>query len=316
MLALLKEVSRSFYLSIRFLPKPMRGGVAVGYLLARATDTVADASREDGLKRVRLLERMRDVVAGESDDALDADLLESVGDVDHGGERKLMEQWQTVMRWMRLLPKNEQACVRRVIRTIVAGQISDVRCFEIDAVGDSITSLPDREALNAYTYSVAGCVGRFWTDIAVASLGVKSMGHDPETQCEIGERFGQGLQMINILRDLPKDSALGRCYLPLDWQKTAGVSAVDLPGELWKKADGWRELCGDWLAAGREYAAGMRGVRLRFTAMLPALLAEATLAKLRDATWSEMEAGVKVSRREVKTLAGRALWFAIFGRRG
>ena len=40
---LLSAVSRSFYLSMRFLPRETRPGVAVGYLLARATDTVADA---------------------------------------------------------------------------------------------------------------------------------------------------------------------------------------------------------------------------------------------------------------------------------
>lgn len=315
MLALLKAVSRSFYLSIRFLPKPMRGGVAVGYLLARATDTVADASSADAGTRVRLLERMRDVVVGGNDAALAAELTDSVKDVDHGGERKLLEQWETVMRWMRSLHKDEQACVRRVIQTIVEGQVSDVQRFEIDAVGGSITCLPDREALDAYTYSVAGCVGRFWTEIAVAALGERSMGRVPEKQSEIGERFGQGLQVINILRDLAKDRVLGRCYLPLDWQETVGVSMVDSPSGLWEKVDVWRELCGEWLAAGRDYAAGMRGVRLRFTAMIPALLAEATLAKLQDATWREMEAGVKVSRREVKAMAWQALWFAIFGRR-
>ncbi len=315
MLPLLKEVSRSFYLSIRFLPKPMRGGVAVGYLLARATDTVADASKEDPLARVRLLERMKDVVDGSEDVGLVAYLMDSATKVDHAGERKLLVHWDPVMQWMRSLPDDEQACVQRVIRTIVVGQISDVQRFEIDAKEDSITSLPDREALNAYTYSVAGCVGRFWTEIAVASLGERAMGPRYDTQRGIGERFGQGLQMINILRDLPKDRALGRCYLPLEWQEGVDVSIVDSPAELWRKADVWRELCGEWVAAGREYAAGMRGVRLRFTAMLPALLADATLAKLRDATWSELESGVKVTRREVKAMAGKALWFAIFGRR-
>src|SRR4051812_35966627 len=45
MLALLRGVSRSFYLSIRVLPKPLRGPVAIGYLLARAADTLADTGR-------------------------------------------------------------------------------------------------------------------------------------------------------------------------------------------------------------------------------------------------------------------------------
>src|SRR4051812_28226914 len=42
--ALLRGVSRSFYLSIRLLPAGMREPVAVGYLLARASDTVADTT--------------------------------------------------------------------------------------------------------------------------------------------------------------------------------------------------------------------------------------------------------------------------------
>jgi len=33
--ALLKEVSRSFYISVRFLPKRIRLTIALGYLLAR-----------------------------------------------------------------------------------------------------------------------------------------------------------------------------------------------------------------------------------------------------------------------------------------
>ena len=44
MLALLRGVSRSFYLSIRLLPAPLRRPIAVAYLLARAADTLADTA--------------------------------------------------------------------------------------------------------------------------------------------------------------------------------------------------------------------------------------------------------------------------------
>ncbi|MBP6602801.1 MAG: squalene/phytoene synthase family protein, partial [Verrucomicrobiales bacterium] len=40
---LLKSVSRSFYLSMRFLPAGMRDPISLGYLLARFSDTIADA---------------------------------------------------------------------------------------------------------------------------------------------------------------------------------------------------------------------------------------------------------------------------------
>jgi len=43
--AILRSVSRSFYLSIRFLPAALREPVALAYLLARTTDTVADTPR-------------------------------------------------------------------------------------------------------------------------------------------------------------------------------------------------------------------------------------------------------------------------------
>ena len=44
-LALLRAVSRSFYVSIRLLPRPLREPVAAAYLLARATDTIADTAQ-------------------------------------------------------------------------------------------------------------------------------------------------------------------------------------------------------------------------------------------------------------------------------
>src|SRR6184192_1177574 len=50
-LELLKPVSRSFYLSIRLLPRALREPVALAYLLARTSDTIADSSAVDAGKR-------------------------------------------------------------------------------------------------------------------------------------------------------------------------------------------------------------------------------------------------------------------------
>ena len=40
----LASVSRSFYLSIRLLPRKLRAPVGLAYLLARASDTIADSA--------------------------------------------------------------------------------------------------------------------------------------------------------------------------------------------------------------------------------------------------------------------------------
>src|SRR5690349_10978059 len=52
---LLKNVSRSFYLSVRFLPEQIRQTVGLAYLLARGSDTIADTNRLDPGKRLEVL---------------------------------------------------------------------------------------------------------------------------------------------------------------------------------------------------------------------------------------------------------------------
>ena len=55
MRATLRDVSRSFYLSIRALPGGLREPVGLAYLLARAADTIADTALLRPDDRLRLL---------------------------------------------------------------------------------------------------------------------------------------------------------------------------------------------------------------------------------------------------------------------
>ena len=54
---LLKGVSRSFYISVRFLPRRIRMAIALGYLLARASDTIADTNQLPPAERIEFLKR-------------------------------------------------------------------------------------------------------------------------------------------------------------------------------------------------------------------------------------------------------------------
>ena len=93
---LLSAVSRSFYLSMRFLPREMRSGVAVGYLLARATDTVADAVDMDCRERLALLRMMGETVAGAASREVAATCFGRLGVLStiqtHRGEAELLGQ--------------------------------------------------------------------------------------------------------------------------------------------------------------------------------------------------------------------------------
>jgi farnesyl-diphosphate farnesyltransferase len=59
--ALLKSVSRSFYLTLRILPAPVRESIGLAYLVARFSDTVADGANSDA--ETHLLAR-RDEIEG------------------------------------------------------------------------------------------------------------------------------------------------------------------------------------------------------------------------------------------------------------
>src|ERR1700730_4420472 len=65
---LLKGVSRSFYLTLRVLPAGMRDPIGLGYLLARAADTIADTSLIPPGQRLELLLSLRRQVNGASND--------------------------------------------------------------------------------------------------------------------------------------------------------------------------------------------------------------------------------------------------------
>ena len=165
-------------------------------------------------------------------------------------------------------------------------------------------ALANAAELEEYTYLVAGCVGEFWTRICFAHL--KNFGDLREGEMSsLGKRYGQGLQLINILRDLGDDLRQGRCYLPADELGSLGLTPAEIlgdPGRVEPILKKWREKAQDAIAAGVEYAATIRSRRVRFATALPALIGARTLALLREAGASAMTRRVKVSRSEVRKI--------------
>ena len=86
-----------------------------------------------------------------------------------------------------------------------------------------MVALRTSEELDDYTYRVAGCVGEFWTHLCRAHL-FPDAALDEGLLVKRGVRFGQGLQMVNILRDLPVDLRAGRCYLPAEGLARLGLT--------------------------------------------------------------------------------------------
>src|SRR5207245_4803283 len=64
--SILARVSRSFYLSIQLLPKKLRDPVALGYLLARGSDTIADTTNLPAQSRAENLRLLARGIQGEA----------------------------------------------------------------------------------------------------------------------------------------------------------------------------------------------------------------------------------------------------------
>lgn len=224
--ATLKAVSRSFYLSIRFLPAASRRPVAIAYLLARAADSVADTPRIPVAERRECLRRLRDLYEeGASTAGIAFPPANVIEGQELAGERELLTGLSQCLGAYAALDPGDREIVRDVLRTLTGGMMDDLTRFPDAAAGP--VALESRAELDRYCYSVAGVVGEFWSRIHVRRL--TSMAQAPLDQLvSEGVRFGNGLQMINVLRDLPRDLRRGRCYLPLEDLRPLGLSAAEL----------------------------------------------------------------------------------------
>lgn len=222
---LLRQVSRSFYLSLAILPRPLREPIGLAYLLARAADTVADTRLIARADRVTHLETLRQAFAGEARD-LDAVARAAAPHQRLDAERRLLERTGEAVARVAALPASDRAEVRAVLATLTDGMIFDLTRFP-GQDARTIAALDTVEELERYTYLVAGCVGPFWTALHVAHRP-RLAGWDRAAMSALAVRFGKALQMTNVLRDVPGDLRSGRCYLPARDLAALGLTPVEL----------------------------------------------------------------------------------------
>lgn len=294
----LRDVSRSFYLSLRLLPGPMWPATATGYLLARASDTLADTHAVPVDSRIVLLDAFADEIDGGSPEWRHGSQMEDFRRMQkHSGEKVLLGHLDGCMALLRDLPSPQSEAVRRVLRTIIGGQKLDLVRFGHASLGRPVRLESDAD-LEDYCYRVAGCVGRFWTEIGFLTLGRGFASLPEERMIRWGESYGKGLQLVNILRDLPEDLTAGRCYLPVHPDDSSGLVRAFAE---------WKIRAESWLEEGERYASCLPGWRLRVASVLPALIGRRTLDRLAASADPLPPPGVKVSRREVRA----ALWEGI-----
>ena len=281
---LLRDVSRSFYLTLRLLPGSIRDQIGLAYLLARATDTIADTGAISVEQRLEALRELRGRII--ADDRRPLVLPELRAQQSSAAERLLLERVDAALGLLRATPPKDRELIRRVLEVITSGQELDLQRFGRASTSEIVALRSDAE-LEDYTYRVAGCVGEFWTHICFLHLNVPR-GLSEEELVSKGIRFGQGLQLVNILRDLPADLRTGRCYLPEDGLARHGLSPTDLLNSANEQR--LRPFYEELLARGEanlatawEYVLQLprSWIRVRVACALPVLIGVKTINKLR-----------------------------------
>lgn len=301
---LLKQVSRLFYTTLIVVPEAVRDQVSLSYLFARAADTIADTDLIDRPQRLKFLHQFKGQFAAAHLRWEDVRAIQTIliPCQTNSAERTLLERLEDCFRVYLAFSPDDQARVRRLMATLTNGMEMDLMIFPGDSARQ-LTALKTLEQLDEYTYYVAGCVGEFWTDLMCGHLPSLQSWNVAE-MARVGVRFGKGLQLTNILKDLSRDLLRGRCYVPEPLLRDAGLSPADLlkkdalsafrPALKRLAAIAVEHLDQGWLYT---LAIPRREMRLRLACMWPILSAGETLRLIvQSPDLLDPSASVKISR--------------------
>ena len=228
---LLRHVSRLFYTTLVVVPADVRDQVSLAYLFARAADTIADTELIDRPRRLDFLGQLKgQFISDQISWGQIREIQRAMGPLQRdSSERLLLERLEDCFKLFQEFSPDDRRCVQRLMTTLTQGMEMDLSVFPGTSVKD-LVALKTIDDLDRYTYYVAGCVGEFWTDLmcahrrALASWNVREMS-------DVGVRFGKGLQLTNIVKDIAHDLQKGRCYIPETMLSEAGLKPRDLSNQ-------------------------------------------------------------------------------------
>ena len=278
---LLEETSRTFALCIPLLNPGVREEVGLAYLLFRIADTFEDASHWPVADRLAALDEFCALLRRPDADQAQrfATKWSAKRPSSHAGYIRLIKDVPLVIDAFTKLPAEAMS----VIRDNVIRSANGMAHFVGMTINGSL-QLIDMEQLRAYCYAVAGIVGEMLTELFL--LNAPQLRSSASLLRARAATFGEGLQLVNILKDSRSDLSEGRTYIPPTADRADVIALA--------RAD---------LEAATEYtlmmqtAAAPDGI-IAFAA-LPVALAQATLDRIQSS------AATKISRPQVFRITRR-----------
>lgn len=276
---LLIKTSRTFGASIPFLPEPWRRQVTVAYLLFRIADTFEDAETWPPEKKLDCLQQF-DAMLETPPAAAPAEWLSDPPST-HEGYLELLAATPFVLDELAKIDAEPRGKIIHYTRRTIAGMGEYVARTD----DNGTLRLTGMDDLRHYCYYVAGIVGEMLTELFL--IGQKVTARQAKAILDQARLFGEGLQLVNILKDSASDAKEGRYYLPPSLERAKVLARA-------RKS----------LEAAQDYVliihkGGAPGGVLGFL-IVPLVLAWATLDRV-----EQFGAGAKLTRPEVMNLLAK-----------
>lgn len=202
----LRNVSRTFALTIPMLPKSLIDYISNAYLLCRIADTVEDDPIAADKQKISWLISFADFCANEfSDDmqllSLHKQTVEMVSAGAKKSELELMKDMLGVISRTRTYPRKIQQILAKGVSILSFGMAKSIKGLNIKTLDD----------VDEYCYYVAGVVG----ELLAALFCEHNHSIDKHNLMALSVSFGEGLQLTNILKDRAEDAKRNVHYLPL-----------------------------------------------------------------------------------------------------
>ncbi|MCX8194933.1 MAG: squalene/phytoene synthase family protein [Candidatus Micrarchaeota archaeon] len=302
---ILPQVSRSFALCIKILPKPLNEQMMVSYLVYRVLDTIEDSNAPIEAKR-QLFGEFLALLSCERADLKAASLCKHklLSKLNYSYEKVLLENLESVVKVYYLQPARVRGYILKRGRSMARGMLKFQQ--------KRIETFTDQ---NRYAYYVAGVIGYLFNDLLHFNrIITKKL---KKRLRRYARHFGLALQKVNILRDIANDIVENRYYWPSMVMKRYGLTyenlclaekreaAMKVLRELVKNAQ-------DYLVSAMKYVLMLpkKALRVRMFCLIPLFMAIESYVKCAQSSdIFEREKIVKISREQVYAIVARSrMW--------
>lgn len=243
---LLKHTSRSLYLSVKMLPPSIRPAFGLSYLLCRYADTIADTALLPAPRRLYWVEKFPQLVREKNTAENEALAGELSGTSDNPYEAELITHLADCLAALEKIDPVLKPHIYDVVTAVCEGMKIDLATFPNETtVMPGAFNTPSELAL--YCRLMGGKPGLFWSQL-IYYTGIIKL--PKNIFFEWGEKIGDALQIVNILRDLPKDIQNGRCYFPRTDLHEYNLTPADL--KLKKFSKKFAPIKQKWIHWGKE----------------------------------------------------------------